>query len=82
MAETGGRYCPSARPNKIEVTQAASVIAMSGASMASRADAYRANAAECVRQAASTRDPDIKAQFPDLARQWREMAELADRLFK
>jgi hypothetical protein len=50
--------------------------------MASRADTYRANAAECVRQAASTRDPDIKAQFPDLARQWREMAELADRLFK
>jgi hypothetical protein len=50
--------------------------------MASRADTYRANAAECDRQAASTCDPDIKAQFPDLARQWREMAELADRLFK
>jgi hypothetical protein len=29
MAETGGRYYPSARPAKIEVMQAASVIAMS-----------------------------------------------------
>jgi hypothetical protein len=52
------------------------------ARVASRADTYRANAAERDRLAASTRDPDIKAQFPDLARQWREMAELADRLFK
>jgi len=43
---------------------------------------YRAKAAECDQHAASASDPTIKLQYRALARQWREMAEIADRLLK
>jgi hypothetical protein len=48
----------------------------------SKADEYRAKAAECERRAAATLDPDIKEQFEDLARQWRAMAKQAESLFR
>jgi hypothetical protein len=47
--------------------------------MASQADGYRAKAVECDKSAASTRDPDMKSQFEDLARRWRELAALIER---
>jgi hypothetical protein len=48
----------------------------------SKADEYRAKAAECDHRAAATSDIDIKEQFEDLARQWREMAKQAERTFR
>ena len=39
---------------------------------------YRAKAEACERQAASAHDRRVKAQFEDLARQWRELAAIAD----
>jgi hypothetical protein len=47
----------------------------------SRADEYRAKAAECDHRAAATPYSDIKEQFEDLARSWREMAKQAERIF-
>jgi hypothetical protein len=47
----------------------------------SKADEYRAKAAECDHRAAGAADPDIKEQFEDLARQWRVMAKQAERMF-
>ena len=47
--------------------------------MQSRADEYRAKALECKESAASARDPDIKRQFEELARQWWQMASLIER---
>ena len=50
--------------------------------MISKADEYRAKAAECDQRAAATPDVDIKQQFEDLARQWREMAKQTERMFR
>jgi hypothetical protein len=46
-----------------------------------RAQQYRAKAAECDQRAATTEHADIKEQFEELARQWRDMAEQIDRIF-
>jgi hypothetical protein len=47
----------------------------------SRADEYRTKAAECDHRAAATPYSDIKEQFEDLARSWREMAKQAEHIF-
>jgi hypothetical protein len=47
----------------------------------SGADEYRTKAAECDHRAAATPYSDIKEQFEDLARSWREMAKQAERIF-
>jgi hypothetical protein len=49
--------------------------------VSSRAEEYRAHANECDRRAATARDPEVKSQFDELARQWREMANQIDRMF-
>jgi len=36
-------------------------------------------AAECVRKAGEAADPLVRQQFTDLARQWRDMADMAKR---
>ena len=41
-----------------------------------------ANATECDQRAAVTRDRYIKDQFEELARDWREMAKQAERIFR
>jgi hypothetical protein len=41
---------------------------------------FRENAAECDRQAKRASEPQVKAQFEDLARRWRELAQQAERL--
>jgi hypothetical protein len=47
-----------------------------------KAEEYRANAAECDKRAAVARDREVKAQFEELARQWRMMAEQAERMLR
>jgi hypothetical protein len=49
--------------------------------MVTRAQQYRAKAAECDQRAATTEHADIKEQFEELARQWRDMADQIDRMF-
>ena len=44
-----------------------------------RAEEYRLRAKEAEEQANKVRDPSAKQGFLDIARQWREMAEQADR---
>jgi hypothetical protein len=39
----------------------------------SKAKEYRAFAEECDRNAAAASDPDVKLQFRQLARRWREL---------
>ena len=46
-----------------------------------RAQQYRAKAAECDQRAATTEHADIKEQFEELGRQWRDMADQIDRMF-
>ena len=46
--------------------------------MTSQSDEYRARAMECQKGADEARDPAIKTQFQELARQWREMAVQVD----
>jgi hypothetical protein len=41
---------------------------------------YRARADECEEQAQAARDPEVKAQLQLLARQWRELADQAERM--
>jgi hypothetical protein len=41
---------------------------------------FRENAAECDRQAKRTSDPQVKAQFEELARRWRDLAQQTERL--
>jgi hypothetical protein len=43
-----------------------------------KTDEYRANARICEAQAAASRDPFLKTQLLELARQWREMADQAE----
>ena len=47
--------------------------------MPSRQEEFRARAAECEELAKQARDPEVKRQYEDLARQWRELADRADR---
>ena len=51
-----------------------------GCGMASRADAFRENAAACERRADVTTEPLAKKTFIDSAEQWRELARLVDDL--
>ena len=46
----------------------------------SRAERFRANAVECERQAVRSPDARLKAQFTDLASQWRYLAEQVERI--
>jgi hypothetical protein len=43
-----------------------------------KADEYRAKARECEECAEQTRDPFIKQQFIEVAKEWRQMAERED----
>jgi hypothetical protein len=43
-------------------------------------DEYRAQAEECEKQAALVHDHSVKQGYQDLARQWRALAEQAERL--
>ena len=47
--------------------------------MASRGDAFRVNAIECVEHAARARDPEAKRIFQDLAGGWWQLAEQSDK---
>src|SRR5262249_27212988 len=47
--------------------------------MAAKADEYRLKASDCELRARQANDPEIRWQFADMARQWREMAEPWDR---
>jgi hypothetical protein len=40
---------------------------------------YRTKAAECEQKAKKARDPEVKRDFFELARQWREVAEQIER---
>jgi hypothetical protein len=42
------------------------------------AEDYRARAAQCERMAERHRDQTFKAQYVELARQWRDLAERAE----
>jgi hypothetical protein len=53
-----------------------------GSAVASKAEEYRAKAAECDQRAASIRDAKVKAQYQELARQWRELAKQADHMIR
>jgi hypothetical protein len=44
-----------------------------------RAEEYRLRAKEAEEQANKVRDPGARQGFLDIARQWREMAEQAER---
>jgi hypothetical protein len=46
--------------------------------MQSRSEEFRAHATECRELANRIRDPEVKRQYEDLARQWLELAELAE----
>lgn len=48
--------------------------------MIARPEDYRAKADECEQQARGARDPEVKAQLQLLARQWRELADQAERM--
>jgi hypothetical protein len=39
-----------------------------------KAEQFRANADKCERRAINSRDPQLKAQFMDLASHWRHLA--------
>jgi hypothetical protein len=47
--------------------------------MSPRADEYRARAVQCEERAKRARDPEVKRQYQELAHQWLEMANQADR---
>jgi hypothetical protein len=49
------------------------------AGMMTKADEYRAKALECERMARNARDPEAKRQLQDLAFEWRQMADQADK---
>ena len=43
--------------------------------VAPKTEEYRANARECEQLAKQARDSDIKEQFLDMAKKWRDMAD-------
>ena len=48
--------------------------------MSSRVDQYQAKAAECEQKAKEAREPKVKRDFAELARQWCLLAEQADKV--
>lgn len=46
--------------------------------MSSKSETYRARAAQCELMGERNRDPTLKAQYLELARQWRELAQQAE----
>ena len=48
--------------------------------MSSRAEEYRAKAAQCEAIATATPDPKIKAVYADIAKRWRDLARQVDTL--
>ena len=49
-----------------------------GATTMSRVDEYRRYAAECLRIAQETCDPEAKARLLNMAQKWRELGEKAE----
>jgi len=47
--------------------------------MTSKAEEYRAKAAQCEKMAERHKDTQFREQYLELARQWRAMAEQAER---
>jgi hypothetical protein len=47
--------------------------------MASKAEDYRARAAQCTRMAERNRDPTLSAHYLDLAQQWNDLAEQVEK---
>jgi hypothetical protein len=47
--------------------------------MQSRSEEFRAHATECRELANRIRDPEVKRQYEELARQWLELADLTER---
>jgi hypothetical protein len=47
--------------------------------LSSRADHYQAKAAECEQKAKEAREPEVKRDFAELARQWCSLANQAER---
>jgi hypothetical protein len=43
-----------------------------------RAEQYRMKAQECAQRAKAARDPETKRAYEDLARQWFDLAKLAE----
>jgi len=43
------------------------------------AEDYRARAAQCERMAERNRDPTLKAQYLELASQWRDLAQQVEK---
>jgi hypothetical protein len=46
--------------------------------MPSEAERYRAKAEECARRAEKAMDPQVKAAFKKVEREWLEMARLSE----
>ena len=46
--------------------------------MQSKADEYRARAAECARRAKLVQDPDVQASYEEMARSWLRLADYAE----
>jgi len=74
--------CGSVRRDRLHVRVGnSSILTAALHIMVTRAQQYRAKAAECDQRAATTEHADIKDQFEELARQWRDMADQIDRMF-
>jgi hypothetical protein len=68
---TSGR-CPAASPTSSEKFSTPTGFVKKGGPM-SKPDEYRANAQECERMAASSRNPNQKAKWLQMAQQWLRM---------
>jgi hypothetical protein len=44
----------------------------------SKAEEYRARAAECARRAEAARDPEVHASYTEMARAWLRLASYVD----
>ena len=47
--------------------------------MTTRAEQYRTQARECAERAKLARDPEVKHQYEDMARQWLDLAKWAEK---
>lgn len=54
-------------------------ISTRGAYMRLSIEDYRARAAQCERMAERNHDPTLKAQYLELARQWRDLAHQVEK---
>jgi hypothetical protein len=52
---------------------------LEGSGTRPRSEEFRARAAECSELARRVRDPEIKRQYEEMARQWLELAEQTER---